>query len=224
MGRPKIVSESEQAIERDKKKQGQKQRDFDCRVSALVRALLDAQGVPRAAFARRIGFAQGNISGVLSLDNEKENRKHWSVPLLLSAAEFFRVTVGELVGSAEAFEKNPNIAMPRLLFASRNTAEHSKERLQRLVWATVGYDPDNVKKEDRFLCELAYGVAQLEIGNPEFCQMYYSGRMGDDDVLAAFDHAIEESHRPEKLGPNDPPLPLWAALKEYWRKPEEVKA
>lgn len=187
---------------------------LDLKISRLLERLLKSEGLSVSAFGRKIGFTQANLSNVFN-PNRKAN--HWSFPLLIATAEFFGTTVGGLISAAEGFAESPESDAAQLFFACRKTKPQSRERLQCLVYAAVGYEPSQVKKADRSLFELVYSVAQIEIGNPEFCDLYYSGRLTDQRVLSEFSRALEEAHRPETLSPDNPPLPLWAALQKTWK-------
>lgn len=213
MARPKSVDKSEKPVLSEAEIE-EKQEQLDIQISNLLDRLLKSEGLAKAAFGRKIGFTQANLSNVF---NQNRKKNHWSFPLLIATAEFFGTTVGGLISAAESFANSPESDAVQLFFVCRKTEPRSKERLQRLVWAAVGYDPAQVKKSDRALFELTYSVVQVEIGNPEFCNLYYSGRLTDQQVFSEFNRALEEANKPETVSPDNPPLPLWAALQKSWR-------
>lgn len=213
MARPKTVDANERPVLSEAEIES-RQEALDLKISRLLERLLKSEGLAKAAFGRKIGFSQANLSNVFN-PNRKNN--HWSFPLLIAAAEFLGTTVGGLISAAESLADSPESDAVQLFFACRKTEPRSKERLQRLVWAAVGYDPSQVKKAERGLFELTYGVVQVEIGNPDFCKLYYSGRITDQQAFSEFRRALEETNNPKLLSPDNPPLPLWAALQKTWR-------
>lgn len=214
MARPKTVDRNEPPVMSDKEIRDAQEK-LDAKISAFVDRLIKEEGISKTALARKLGFTQSNISNVFN-KNKKSN--HWSFPLLIALAKHYDTTVGELIMVSEAYSDFPDSDTVQLFLACSGTKPQTKERLQKLVWSVEGYDPTKVKKDDRFLFELAYNVVQMEIGNPEFCRLYYSGLISDREALAEFNRASEEAHRPEKLSPDNPPLPLWAALQKTWTR------
>ena len=210
MARPKSVDKNERPII-TQEQEGALQIELDRKISALLLRLLKAEGLSKAAFGRKIDFSQANLNNVFSTSIKCE-QNHWSFPLLIGAAAYFRVSVGELIMAAETYADAPDSDAARLFIACRGTKPHSKERLQRLIWEATGYKPEDIRASDRKLLELSDGVNVMEIGNPDFCKKYYSGAMTDLEVLDTFDQAWAKANSPEKLEEGKPPYPLWAAL------------
>lgn len=172
-------------------------------ISAAIKGVI-AGKITQKAYATRIGHAETSFSVLLG---ENKRGLVWPLPVLFAISKEEGVSLSSIFRAAEdIIEGRPN-PLPGEIRVGKAPAR-SPERLQKLLYLFEGIDEDD--PDFLLLCRVC-ALRDVQAFAPEFCELYYSGRIDDQEAL----RILGEASRYQSSGQDDPPPPICAALQRY---------
>ena len=174
--------------------------DLSRRISEIVIALLKDKGSNKSQMAREIGYAQSAISDTL---NATKPKRRWSFPLLMLVAEYLKVPMHSIIKSAE----DGALTVPWLQLHLAKTPPASMDRLDLIVKTLAP------EKTEEALLSMFYTAQMLDLSAPDYVNEYVDGKHSDEEVYQTLQQIDE------KRMESEPPVPLWAAVKNALSRP-----
>lgn len=169
-------------------------------------------------FAESVHYQRPALNSLLNQKATDNPQKNWTLSLLLAVARSLNVRLSTIIAEAEDVMEG---GAPGMHIRLASTEPGTRERLQKLIYAAVGYSGDLDEKEFDGVLEVLYRVKDVEYAVPAFWESYRKGFMGDQEALRVLNSAVRIQGNAAK---EDAP-PFWEALRLAWEEfpaPEEA--